>query len=80
MVGIDLNYYQKVVDITEEYLGPAADRFIRRQCEFHLNKSAEQINKRDLPKLAYGVGIALGLLVDDKETVNKAVKQISTIN
>jgi hypothetical protein len=75
----DGNYYLQVLKITESYLGPAAERFIRRQAEFHLNKKPEDINKEDVKKMRESVRVALGLLVNDKVIVDEAVHKFDGI-
>lgn len=66
----------KVIEITEDYLGPAADRFIKRQIAFHLNKKPEQLTTAELPKLAEWIKISLALLTEDKTMVDKCESQI----
>jgi hypothetical protein len=61
--------YKQVVDITQEYLGPAADRFVDRIIQFHLNKPPEELTKRDIPKLSEWIKVTLGLLTDNKSMV-----------
>ena len=50
--------YSKVVDVTSEYLGPAAERFIARQIETHLNKKPEDLTQADLVKLVDWIKVA----------------------
>ena len=73
------HYYEEVLKITEDYLGPAAERFIRRQAEFHLNKQPEDINKDDVKKLKESLRVALGLLVNDRSVVEEAVHKFDEI-
>ncbi|HSX05672.1 MAG TPA: hypothetical protein VLF69_04345 [Candidatus Saccharimonadales bacterium] len=73
------DYYQQVVQVTEEFLGPAAERFVKRQIEFGLGKPPETIDRGDLPKLKETLGIALGLLVKDQEIVNQAMRKFDLI-
>ena len=73
------NYFKQVVSITERYLGPASERFIRRQIEFHLQKEPENISYEDVSKLSNNVGVALGLLVNDKSVVSQAVSELKQI-
>lgn len=61
----------EVIEITEDYLGPAADRFIKRQITFHLGKSPEQLQRSEIPKLTEWVKVSLALLTDDKAMVDK---------
>ena len=73
------NYFNQVVSITERYLGPASERFIKRQIEFHLQKEPENISYEDVSKLSNNVGVALGLLVNDKSVVSQAVSELKQI-
>lgn len=68
--------YTKVVDVTEEYLGPAAERFIDRIVDFHLNKPADELTKRDISKLADWIKVSLGLLTSDKTVVDDCTKKL----
>lgn len=68
--------YDQVVDITEDYLGPAADRFIKRQISFHLKKKPNELTVKDIPKLAEWIKVSLGLLTQDKAMVDKCQAQI----
>ncbi len=74
-----VDYYHAVVATTEGFLGPAAERFIRRQIEFHIGKAPEKINRQDVEKLRESLRVALGLLVDDKQTVDDAVQKFDAI-
>jgi hypothetical protein len=72
-------YYQEVVSVTEEYLGPAAERFVKRQAEFHLGKDAEAIVLSDIPKLKESLRIALGLLIKDQRIIDQAMHKFDKI-
>jgi hypothetical protein len=61
--------FEKVVAITEDYLGPAAPRFVTRQISFHLGKTPEELIDTDIPKLAEWTKATLALLTDDKTLV-----------
>lgn len=61
--------FEKVVAITEDYLGPAAPRFVTRQVSFHLGKTPEELISSDIPKLAEWTKATLALLTDDKNIV-----------
>ncbi len=74
-----INYYQEVINATQDFLGPAAERFINRQIEFYLNKPPEDINKSDVLKLRDSVKIALGLLIDDQKVIDQAVRKFDRI-
>jgi hypothetical protein len=71
--------YNKAVEITEEYLGPAGERFLRRQITTHLNKDPEKINKKDLSKLVDWSSLAFALLTNNSEDVEAFTKELSTL-
>ena len=73
------NYFSAIVAVTERYLGPASERFIRRQIEFHIEKKPDNISYADVQRLKINVGIALGLLVNDKKIVDQAITDIEAI-
>jgi len=41
--------FENIVDITEQYLGPAARRFIVRQVAFHLSKAPRSSTPKTFP-------------------------------
>jgi hypothetical protein len=63
--------YNEVVTITENYFGPAADRFVIRQIRNHLNKDPEQLGKQDLLRLIKWISLAMALLVEDEKLISK---------
>jgi len=69
--------YEEVVDITHEYLGPAADRFITRQIRSHLHKNPEELKKRDLKNLIDWIGLAMSILSEDEELVHKYIASLN---
>jgi len=74
------NLYGDVVNITKDYLGPAAERFISRQIEFHLKKKPEELTKEDLPKLVEWVRVSIALLTEDSKMVDDCVSRISKLS
>ena len=71
--------FSKLLAITEEYMGPAADRFLRRQIQFHLGKPPEKITKRDVSKLSEWVKVSIGLLTEDKKMVDEVGAKINNL-
>jgi hypothetical protein len=71
--------YSEVVDITYDYLGPAADRFVTRQIRNHLGKAPEQLNKRDLRDLVSWIKIAMSLLTDDDSLLKKYISDLEQL-
>lgn len=68
--------YDRVVQVTTDYLGPAAERFITRQIKTHLNKTPDALTKEDLVKLADWIKVAIALLTEDSKMVNDFTKSI----
>ncbi len=80
MIAVMATYYEQLITVTQDYLGPASKRFIDRQISFHFNnKSSESLTKEDMSKLADSVRISLGLLTQDKDMVSQAEKRIRAI-
>jgi len=71
--------YDKVVRITNVYLGPAADRFIARQVQNHLHKPPEDLSQTDLLKLIDWIRVAVSLLTDDSEIVEEYATQLQRL-
>jgi hypothetical protein len=74
------DYYSRVVKITEDYLGPASDRFIKRQLEFHLEgKDPHSLTKQDVMKLSEWVGTSLSLITQKKSDVHEVKTRIQKV-
>jgi hypothetical protein len=71
--------YEKVVRVTNVYLGPAADRFIARQVQNHLHKSPEDLSRADLSKLIDWIRVAVSLLTDDSEIIEEYAAQLERL-
>ncbi len=61
--------YDDIVRVCEEYLGPAGERFIRRQISTHLGITPETLTERNLPKLVNWSTMAFALLTNDTRDV-----------
>ncbi len=72
----DDQLYDRVVQVTHVYLGPAADRFIARQVQSHLHKAPEKMTKEDLLNLTDWIRVAVGLLTDDGEVVEEYIAEL----
>ena len=72
----DPKLYEKVVKVTYVYLGPAADRFIDRQVQNHLQKSPQELSKDDLITLIDWIRGAVSLLTEDNEIVEEYTAQL----
>lgn len=62
--------YPKVVEVSEEFLGPAGERFIRRQVETHLSIKPENITAQHLPQLVEWMRLMFAMLTNDTKVVD----------
>ena len=71
--------YKQLVDITYDYLGPAAERFVRSMCESHLGKEPEQLTRSDVTKLQDWSKLSLAMMSDDEQTADEYAESLRSI-
>ena len=71
--------YDKLIRLTHVYLGPAADRFISRQIQNHLNKEPRDLTREDLLLLIDWIRVTVSLLTDDNEVVEEYIAQVRNL-
>jgi hypothetical protein len=71
--------YRRVVKVTHIYLGPAADRFISRQVQNHLNKDPEELSNADLIVLLGWIRGAISMLTEDSVLVEEYINQLEKL-
>jgi hypothetical protein len=71
--------YDRVVDVTRDYLGPAADRFITRQIASHLSKEPEQLTRADMTKLINWLKLSMAFLTDDERMIARYVDELQAV-
>ncbi len=69
-----MTVYEKVVQVSKTYLGPATESFIARQCKSHLDKKAQDLMTLDLPTLAKWTEVGVALLADQAKATELANK------
>lgn len=74
------NLHKRLVGITADYLGPAAERFINRQIKNHLDKSPEDLTHKDLESLYDWLSLSFSLLTDDEALVKEYLENISQLS
>lgn len=74
-----VSLYESVVQVTADYLGPAAGRFIDRQIENHLNKPPSSLQKKDLEILIDWARVAIALLTEDRTIVDEYGQRLSKL-
>jgi hypothetical protein len=66
---------EKVLKLTTNYIGPAAQRFLERQTTSHMNGlQFNTIEKQHLTELAKWVNISAGLVIDKAKAQELANK------
>lgn len=68
--------YPQVVKVTQEYLGPAAERFLARKIETHLKKKPEDLTQEDLAKVIEWLKVAITVLSEDSKTVDNFTENL----
>lgn len=72
--------YPQVVEITEDYLGPASRRFIDRQIANHLNnKDPKDLNEADLDELIDWIKAAIAILTEDKAMIQEFTERLQSL-
>lgn len=72
--------YDQIVAITEDYLGPAAHRFVARQVSSHLDKQPAEVVRGDIPTLTEWTKVTLGLLTEDQQLVSEYVAKMTELS
>lgn len=75
----DSTLYSKAVHVTEEYLGPAGERFLRRQIEAHLNIKPEDLKEKNLSKLINWSSIAFALLTNNEKDIDAFTNDLKSL-
>jgi hypothetical protein len=72
--------YTRAVQVTEEYLGPAGERFLRRQIEEHLNIRPEDLKEKNLSRLINWLSIAFALLTNNEKDINAFTSDLKALS
>jgi hypothetical protein len=68
--------YTDIVKISEEFLGPAGERFIRRQVETHFAIQPEEIQPKHLPELVEWSRLMLAVITSDTNIVDSFTSRL----
>lgn len=71
--------YRQAVKVTEVYLGPAGERFIRRQISTHLKIEPESLDKRNLSKLVDWSSIAFALVTNNPDDIDSFAQDLKAL-
>ena len=70
MVG-EMTLHAAVVDVAEDYFGPAAPRLVDRLIVNHLGKTPEKLTSKDLEELASWIKLTIATISDEAEVVEE---------
>jgi hypothetical protein len=62
--------YTQIVKVSEEFLGPAGERFVSRQIETHLSIQPQAIQPKHLPELVEWIRLTFTMITNDSKMVN----------
>lgn len=68
--------YEDIVHIANDYLGPAARRFIDHQIQNHFNKPPEKVAPKDLELLIEWIRVAVSLLTEDVNVTQEFTERL----
>jgi hypothetical protein len=71
--------YEKTVELSKKYLGPAGQQFLDRQIKSHLSMEPQQIAAGNLAELSKWCFISGKLIIDEKQAAEFSEK-IKTLN
>lgn len=69
----------QILEISQDYLGPAADRFVGRQIATHLKKPPEKITRQDIYTLIDWIKLSFALLTNDEDLVEQYAKRLRLV-
>lgn len=75
----DATLYQQTVRVTEDYLGPAGERFIRRQISTHLNIEPESLDRKNMTKLIDWSRIAFAMLTNNAKDIESFTQDLKSL-
>lgn len=71
--------YHEIIEVTQDYLGPAASRFIDRSIVNHLKKNPSDITKSDVNKLINWVRVSVAVLTEDADLVSEYIERLKEV-
>lgn len=76
----EANLYAQAIAVGKDFLGPAGERFMRRQITTHLGITPEALHSRDLPELVDWVRLTFALLTNDARHVDAFANQLLALS
>jgi hypothetical protein len=72
--------YEQAVHVGTDFLGPAGERFMRRQISTHLGIEPEQLQRTDMEELVNWVRLTVALLTDDSGHVDAFAERLLALS
>lgn len=69
----------QLIVISQDYLGPAAERYLDRQITTHLDKDPRKITREDLVKLIDWITLSFSVLTDDDNLVEEYTRRLTLV-
>lgn len=69
----------QVYEVSEDYLGPATERFISRQIATHLKKRPDKLTRNELDELIDWIKLSFAMLTNDADIVREYAYRLSLI-
>lgn len=73
------NIKKQIVEVSQDYFGPAADRFIDRQITMHLRKDPANLTSEDVAKLIDWLKLSFALLTKKTSLVEEYVLRLQLV-
>lgn len=73
------NIIDQVLEVSRDYLGPAAERFLDRQITTHLKKQPEKLTANDLKKIIDWLKLSMAVLTDNSKLVDEYALRLELI-
>jgi hypothetical protein len=74
-----LSLLDQVLEISQDYLGPAADRFVERQISTHLKKRPEKLTPTLFRSLIDWIKVSFSMLTNDAAMVEQYAKRLKLV-
>ena len=74
-----LKLIDQILEVSQDYLGPAADRFVDRQITTHLKQKPDTITRQDVYKLIDWIKLSFAMLTNDTGMVEQYAKRLKLV-
>lgn len=75
----DSTLYAQAIRVTEEYLGPAGERFLCRQIKEHLDIEPASLKEENLSQLINWLSIAFALLTNNQKAIDAFTNDLKSL-